>query len=507
MSDFGDHVSSPTAGALAPGAAASRAPWATVAFAFHEPSVLGTRYNLLVNAVTPEAAEEASWRALAEIDRLDRILNWRDAASELSALNAARRHQASPDLFAVVEAAESWRRKTRSAYSGRLGAALDLWRSAKAAAPDAEEAARLVQAAEAADVGLDRASRSILRPDAVRFDLDALAKGYVVDQALGAALQTPGVTGGLLDIGGDIRCGGPGPGGGPWLVGLPDPRDPFDNAPLRGWIALRDKAIATSGIGPRDRWIGGVRRSATLDPRTARPVDLNRSASAVADSAMAADALATAFLVSGRDEHQALAQRAAGASARISDAGGSRWVSGGAGGSPPAYWIEAAAQRPPPRSAGAAKWPDRWVVMVNFTAPPRQNNRERGFRAPYVAIWVSDVQNRPIRTLFLVGAVAEWHEFNNIWWGLNRTNAMNLVTTRSLSTRGSGEYKVLWDGIDDAGRRVPAGSYVIHVETSRERGEHTHRTIQADFTTPQEFTRSLPNAQNNGSLEIIFQRF
>ena len=61
-----------------------------------------------------------------------------------------------------------------------------------------------------------------------------------------------------------------------------------------------------------------------------------------------------------------------------------------------------------------------------------------------------------------------------------------------MSTRGSGVYKVYWDGVDDAGRAVTPGRYVLHVETSRERGGHTHRTIEGDFSRAREFALELP---------------
>ncbi|HEY7798660.1 MAG TPA: FAD:protein FMN transferase, partial [Hyphomonadaceae bacterium] len=145
------------------------------AFAFHDAAALGTRLNLLVNTDSEQEALAAAQRARTEIDRLNSILNWRDPASELSQLNQSRRHVASPDLLAVIAAAERWRETTGGAYSGRLGRVLELWRKAQSSPPDAAEVERLAAAARTANIEIDLAARTIVRPEAVHFDLDGLA--------------------------------------------------------------------------------------------------------------------------------------------------------------------------------------------------------------------------------------------------------------------------------------------------------------------------------------------
>jgi len=85
----------------------------------------------------------------------------------------------------------------------------------------------------------------------------------------------------------------------------------------------------------------------------------------------------------------------------------------------------------------------------------------------------------------LIGSIKEWQEDNYIWWGLNRSNTQKMLDGRSMSTRGSGTYKVYWDGSSDDGLQMPAGKYIVHIETSRERGKHTHRTLKTRSFKPQ----------------------
>lgn len=480
----------------------ARASAASSAFAFHHPAVLGTRLNLLVHASDETAAAEAERRAMLTIRRLERVLDRRDPESELSRLNRSASFTASGDLFAVIGAAERWSLATRGAFSARIGAVLDLWRRAGASEPARDACARLAADAASADVRLDPATRTIARPDAVSFDVDALAKGYIVDRALEAAAASPGVSGALLDIGGDIRCSGAPAGGDAWLAGLPDPLSDADNAPLDGLFSLRDAALATSGFGPPSRAFAGGAHAGLIDPRTGWPAERTRSATTLARTAMDADALATAFAVLTDREADDVAGELTRASVRITSPEGSRWLGAG----PPQAW------RPMPvkdeRPAQSARgWPDGWVVLATFQAPPRQMKRDRAFRSPYVAIWVTDEQNRPVRTLLLVGTIKEWQQDNYVWWGQNRASAVELLDVRSMSTRGSGEYKVLWDGNTDAGERVPAGRYIVHIETSRERGRHTHRSVALDLTASRPVAAELPQNEESGGLSVSFQRF
>lgn len=473
-------------------------------YAFHDDCVLGTRLNLLVRAGSQADAYAGACAARREIDRLDRVFNWRDAGSELSRLNRSRQLVVSAEMFAVVSTAERWREVSDGAYSGRLGRVLDVWRAVDGVMPDVEAMARMARDIADAGVVLVAPSRTVTRPDVVRFDFDGLAKGYIVDRALEAAMATPGVAGAMVDIGGDIRCAGAGPCDGAWQVGLPQPLMPFDNAPVCGMFALGEGAVATSGCGPRDVRAGGGWISATIDPRNGWPVAQRCSATAVAPTAMDADALATIALVSGQARD--VLKRLPGMAARVTRPEGVEWLQGGE--PAPFRWIDFE-QSP---SAGAADeyrsgWPDGWIASVTFSAPPKDMRRAIAFRSPYVAIWVSDAEHKTVRTLLLIGTIKEWQEYNHVWWRLNRGNTEKLLNGRSMSTRGSGTYKVFWDGVDDAGRPVKPGKYTLHVETSRERGEHTHRTLEVDLSTMRPFDAEMPLDAEAGGLQVSLTKF
>ncbi|HMN46465.1 MAG TPA: DUF2271 domain-containing protein [Povalibacter sp.] len=465
------------------------------AFVFRDECVLGTRMLLAFTAQSLRVAQEAAFAVRAEIDRLRRVLDHRDPDSELSQLNRASRHQASAELFDVVSLAEHWQRVSSGAFSGRLGQALNLWRQAVHELPSRIELQDAVARTMAAEVGFDPRTRTIVRPDAVLFSLDALAKGWIVDRAFDAACRVQGVAGALVDIGGDIRCGGQTPQSAGWRVGIADPTRPFDNAPLVATTHLRDEGIATSGRGPRDPLVRGARHSVTLSPFTGWPVDQRRSVSVIAASAAEADAMATTLLVLQEEKALDLANRH-GVAARIARDDGSIRVT------------DAGRERfSVASSAGPSAWSDGWQALATFTAPRRQLIRDPSFRSPYLAMWITAPDNRPVRTLLLVGKRADWQKDNYLWWSMNRAHTDRLVTTRSMSTSGAGVYNVFWDGVDDAGERVPAGTYVLHVETSRERGRHTYRSLTLELGTARRFVQELPPTEEGGGLRVSFDHY
>ncbi|HEY8539265.1 MAG TPA: DUF2271 domain-containing protein [Steroidobacteraceae bacterium] len=473
------------------------------AYSFRDEAILGTRLRLLLVAANQSVARAAALAARAEIDRLARILDTRRADSELSLLNRSREHRASEELFTVVALAERWRRASCGAFSGRLGRVIDLWQAAVDRAPERRDAQRLAREAESAIVELEPETRTIVRPEAVQFALDGIAKGWIVDRAFEAAMSTPGVRGALVNIGGDIRAGGEPPSADGWHIGIPDPQLPFDNAPLVATSRLKEHAMATSGRGPRDRVIGDQRFSPTLSPLDGWPVAHHVSASVIAKTAADADALATAMLVLSDVQALALAGQH-GASVRLAMNDGSTRSTARDGA---ANFVDARTDGAASPQSTPATWQPGWQALATFTAPRRQLIRDPQFRSPYMAMWITDLDNKPIRTLILVGKRADWQKDNFIWWSMNRPATERLVATRSMSTSAAGVYNVFWDGVDDAGNPVPAGTYVLHVETSRERGKHTYRSLTLDFGRFQRFVAELPPTEEGGGLRVSFDHY
>ncbi len=272
-----------------------------------EGRTMGTGYSVLVcaEAGLPPRADLARGveAILARIDA--ELSTWRDD-SELARFNAARSTgwiSVSPETAAVAVAALSVSRRTGGAFDPTVAPLVELWgfgRRPSLAEPDPEALARTRARVGYAALTAREVPPALRKARAdLELDLSAIAKGRAVD-ALAEFLADQGARHFLVEIGGELRARSGRPDGRPWRVAVEAPEE--DGAEPRAWavLALADAALATSGDYRRTLEQDGVLRSHILDPRVGEPVghDL-ASASVVADTAMQADALATALLVLG----------------------------------------------------------------------------------------------------------------------------------------------------------------------------------------------------------------
>jgi FAD:protein FMN transferase len=137
----------------------------------------------------------------------------------------------------------------------------------------------------------------------IRIDFDAIAQGYSSDW-LGRFLETKGIRNYLIDVGGEVLGRGSKPDGKIWSVAIEMPaKNSDDERKIQAVLALRDKAISTSGSYRKYYEENGTRYSHTIDPSNGFPVKHNLlSVSVIADDCITADAYATAFMVMGLEK-------------------------------------------------------------------------------------------------------------------------------------------------------------------------------------------------------------
>ena len=426
----------------------------------HADPVLGTSFDMTVNGTSAAEAQFAVAAARAEIARLDGVLSaWR-ADSELAVLNGKASHQASPDLYAVLAACEAWRSRTGGAFNAYLGKVEALWSQA-ASAPDA--AALCEAAANAAPLRLDATARTVIRPEGARVAPDGLAKGYILDSALAAARRAaPCAAGMLIDIGGDAVCFGVGAKGEAWKLGVADPLRQAENAQPVLAVRLTGQAMAVSGPGPRDRMVGGIARSHLFDPATGQPAPRQQTA-VIADRAVDADAAATALAVLPPDQALAMAERLPGIEAAIFPAAGGVITTSGW----PARGAADLCQAASPLPAG-------YLVQVTYEAPRIDVANSKH---PFVIIWVTDADKALVKTLMVSATKKNWIDNLYVWWRRYGRQDASLFDANLKPTRAPGKYTIEWDGTDAAGKRMPQGQYVIHIEAAREHGGHAYQEI------------------------------
>ncbi|HCE22954.1 MAG TPA: hypothetical protein DF282_10645, partial [Hyphomonas sp.] len=245
-------------------------------FKRHHDHVLGTSLDIVVNAPSEIDANKAEEAILKEIERLRGVFSTYDNSSEISRLNRSSDTTVTDDMVRVLERCEAYRMQTSNALSCRIGSLIDTWAVAERENKLPNRPAMRITAGEIrrASVEIDAGKGTVNRPDEVIFATDSLAKGYILDTAVEAAIAaSPKVSGLLMNIGGDIRTWGAGPQDGQWAVAITRGSELGEGgSALEGRVQINEGAVATSGSGPRDRMVGGQPYSHVISPADGWPV-------------------------------------------------------------------------------------------------------------------------------------------------------------------------------------------------------------------------------------------
>jgi thiamine biosynthesis lipoprotein len=155
---------------------------------------------------------------------------------------------------------------------------------------------------------VQRRSGGIFLPQAgMGIDLGGIGKEYAVDRIFEQSRRWA-IEDIAVDFGRDLRVRGEPPEGGEWRVGLEHPLDPQR---CSGGVAVRDRAVATSGGYARAFTVGGKSYIHILDPRTGWPVDNGcQSVSVIAPTCTEAGVLSTTAFILGREKGLPLLEQA-----------------------------------------------------------------------------------------------------------------------------------------------------------------------------------------------------
>ena len=382
---------------------------------YHDDHVIGTSMDLVVRCRDSAIAERVHEKVIAEIRRLNAVLNTRDSDSEIHRMSDSASFNPSRDLRDVFEAYAYWEQQTGGLISLHPGG-----------------------------------------PDTPR-NVDALGKAYIIDRSVEVVRHAfPAISGLLLNIGGDIVAYG-----NTSEITIADPASPQENAPPISKVGLRNAAAATSGTYARGAHL--------LNARTGRPVQRNVSATVIAPNAVIANALATMLCVADAEEGLRLVEATPAAEAlRIGPNGLEKRTSG-----------FARLERPLQiRTAMAADWPSGYQLTISFVLTAGQSafgGGRGGFggrgRPQYVAVWVENGNGKLVRTLALWANKPQYYrELSSFFGAVGRDQ--NLMYSMARATRPPGTYEFVWDGLDDQHKPVPLGTYKIVVETNQEHGSY-----------------------------------
>lgn len=266
--------------------------------------LMGTTVSLNV-FVGPDGnaakAGKAMEDALAEMARIESLMSEWKPSTELSMLNDAAGKEAkvvSAELFEVLDVAKRIHAETEGSFDVTFHGVGHLWSFKPGATPPTADAIdKALPLVDGGAVDLDRDARTVRLPkEGMKIGLGAIAKGYAVDRA-SALLRERGFANHVVEAGGDTYASGS-KGDQPWRVGVKDP----ESQGSLGVLAIRGRAVVTSGDYMRFFDHEGRRYAHIIDPTTGWPVEASkspRSVTLLAKDATQADAYCTAVAVMG----------------------------------------------------------------------------------------------------------------------------------------------------------------------------------------------------------------
>jgi thiamine biosynthesis lipoprotein len=216
-----------------------------------------------------------------------------DLESELRRLSetVGRAQAVSPLLFEAIRFALAVAADSRGAFDPTIGDAMAIKGFATNYRTGATVEPQSVGACSFRDVLLDIERQAVTLRVPLTLDLGAVAKGMAVDLA---ARELAGLDGYVVNAGGDMFSDG-NDDDGPWVFGI---RHPREVDALVETVSAPGRALCTSGDyerhAPEDTAAHHL-----LDGRTGRQASDVASVSVIADTAMAADAFATAAFALG----------------------------------------------------------------------------------------------------------------------------------------------------------------------------------------------------------------
>lgn len=275
---------------------------------------MGTQWSVTLLPV--EGLQSEGWLQ-AEIEAnlytINKSMSTYISDSEINRVSAAPVSvpiELSSEMSAVLEEALRISALTDGAYDVTVGPLVTLWGfgpefKGDALPSEGERLAALSKVGYEALV-LDHASDTLIKREPRELDFSSIAKGYGVDE-IARLLSDRGVQHFLVEIGGELRASGVNPQGLEWKIAVRNPN--VNNPQAADTLPLRDLSVATSGDYFNFFTVGGMNYSHVIDPKTGWPIQHDIvSVTVLHESAMTADAWATAMLVLGRDRALELAQ-------------------------------------------------------------------------------------------------------------------------------------------------------------------------------------------------------
>lgn len=273
----------------------SQTEWTT-----NEGKVFGTTYH-----ITYHSSSDLHDSILFALAQVDSSLSMFNQKSQVAKINRNETDIMNPDLRHLLQQSLNISQMTNGAFDVTVAPLVNAWGFGF---QNAESVSQAQIDSIMQFVGYDKISingdQLEKKDPRTMLDFSAIAKGYGVDKAA-EVLERNGITDYMVEIGGEMRLSGKNREMKDWSIGVQNPHKDgtHSESNLQMVVSISNCGIATSGNYNRYYIKDGKKISHTIDPSTGRPVTHNLlSATVRAQDCATADALATSFMVMGKDK-------------------------------------------------------------------------------------------------------------------------------------------------------------------------------------------------------------
>ena len=286
--------------------------------------VMDTFCTITVVSPSRKEAKEAIEAGFTEIKKLEQLLNFFSADSEVTALNRASGREpvkVSRDTLDVIKKTVEIANYTDGAFDPTIGPLMRLWgfesQNPKPSIPLENKIKDALRFVDYKKIKInDLSSQIFLEEKGMEIDLGGIAKGYAADRAI-ETIKAKGIKAALVAIAGDIKTFGLKPDLQPWKIGIQNPRiesgvrgqstthggsGVMNEEDIFASLYIKDKAISTSGDYQRFFIQNGKQYHHILNPGTGYPAAGVISVSIIAPEGYMADGLSTGIFVLGPDK-------------------------------------------------------------------------------------------------------------------------------------------------------------------------------------------------------------
>lgn len=254
---------------------------------------------------------------LSEYHKLFDIYTRYDGINNLVTVNDGGTVIVDEKIIDMLEFSKQMYNETSGKVNVAMGSVLSIWHDCRtyglnhpesAYLPNQEKLTEAAKHMNIDDLVIDRDNMSVcLADEKMSLDVGAIAKGYAAARVC-EYLEDNGITGYVINLGGNVCTVGTKANGDSWTVGIENPLDESGDKPYLAYLNISDMSLVTSGSYQRYYVVDGVSYHHIIDPDTLRPENRYLSVSVLYSDSGVADAYSTALFNMNLQEGLALVE-------------------------------------------------------------------------------------------------------------------------------------------------------------------------------------------------------